>query len=72
MDKWDVMTESIILFTTAQAADKLGLGRRQTQRLCGKFGIGQRIGHQFLLTDDDINQLRVRPKPGWPKREKRS
>ena len=58
-------------YTTGQAAAKLGLEESHVRRLIGKSRtvdwtgpvIGRKLGHVWLLDDDDIAALRKRPKP---------
>lgn len=61
------MTAAPTLYTTAQAAERLGRSVRAVQSLARTHSIGQRLGRDLLLTEADITQLAVY-RPGRPKR----
>ena len=54
------------LFTTAQAAAKLGLTPDRVRVLAKSRGLGARMGRWWVYTVDDIKAMRRR-KPGRPR-----
>lgn len=54
------------LYTTRQAAERLGIDESTVRRQCGKNGIGTKHGRSWVLTEDDLKKIVVR-QPGWPK-----
>ena len=60
------------LLTVQQAAAVLGINERNVRRLAQRYGLGWRIGREWLFTSDDLAGLRERStgRPGRPpKRE---
>lgn len=43
--------------TTAQVAARLGLHAGHVRKMAAKFGIGTRIGRDWLFTDADVRRL---------------
>ena len=50
------------LSTTQQAADALGITARRVRQLASELGIGQRMGRDWVFTEDDIERIRQRNK----------
>ena len=54
-------TDPPTLYTTAQAADQLGISRQLVGRYARRHNIGTVYGRQRLLTPADIETIRTRP-----------
>mgnify|MGYP000882152541 FL=1 len=50
------------LYTTQQAADALGLTTGRVRQIARSLRIGQRIGRDWVFTEDDIERIRQRNK----------
>jgi hypothetical protein len=53
-------------YTTAQAAEVLGLDTSSVRRLARKFKLGQRLGRDWFFSQSDLDRMRSRPSPGNP------
>ena len=49
-----------ILHTTRQAADALGISVQRVKQLAVQLGVGQKVGRDWVLSDDDLERLRQR------------
>lgn len=58
------MTEK--LYSTAEAAAATGKAVQTIRQLAKSHSIGQRIGRDWVFTQDDIERLKAVPKPGRP------
>ena len=59
-----------ILHTTRHAADALGISVQRVKQLVVQIGVGQKVGRDWVLSDDDLERLRHRNrKPGRPGRQ---
>ena len=58
------------LHTTRQAADSLGISVQRVKQLRETMQLGQKVGRDWVLSDQDIERLRQRNRqPGRPRRE---
>lgn len=60
------------LYSTNEAATRLGIDPSRVRRLAERYGIGQKIGPRaWVFTDGDLDRLRSisTGKPGRPKRD---
>jgi hypothetical protein len=58
------------LSTSKHAADLLGISPERVRALARDLGIGQRIGRDWVFTEEDVERLRQRP-IGTPGRKPR-
>jgi len=56
------------LFSAAEAADRLGLSRRQLNAKAQRLGVGRKIGMQRVFTEAEIELVRPRPTRGRPRK----
>lgn len=58
------------MWTSRQAADRLGVSDARVRQLCIQYNvdgiakpkrIGQKVGHIWLLTDEDLGKIRALP-----------
>lgn len=49
------------LWTTAEAAEEIGVIPRRVRQLCKRHGLGRKIGRDIVLTATDMRALRDRP-----------
>lgn len=56
--------------TTKQVAERLGIDPSRVIRLAAKYGIGAKLGRDWLFTAADVDALRDRStgKPGRPRK----
>lgn len=65
-------TESPRLYSATQVAKELGVIDRRVRQLAHELGIGRRVSHGFIFTEDEVEQMRNRKtRPGpepkdWP------
>lgn len=58
--------EGVRLYTVEQAAEELGISEQRVRQLCAAGRMGQRVGRDWVITQDDIERNRERPDPGRP------
>jgi hypothetical protein len=49
------------LYTTAEVAEDLGISMARLRLIAARYGIGKKVGRDWLFTDADLEQLRQRP-----------
>lgn len=56
------------LYTSEEAAERLGVCGRTVRRAASKYGIGRKIGWAWAFTAQDITRLRkvIHSEPGNP------
>jgi hypothetical protein len=55
-------------YTTATAADALGITPRQVGYLAKLHGLGRKLGRDWQFTKEDLRMMKRRPKVGRPGR----
>lgn len=57
------------LLTIAEAAEELGFHYNTVYRFCVAGRLGQKIGRQWLITREELNQFKATPRPpGRPRK----
>lgn len=54
------MNTSTKLFSTTKAAEKLGVSAAHVRHLIAQHGVGQRLGRDWFLTENDFELLNQR------------
>lgn len=63
----DTHSGPVTIYTLAEAAELLGILPDSVARYCRMHGIGRKLGgKQVVLTEEDMERLRNRRKPGRP------
>ena len=55
------------LYNKDQAAELLGIAPNSMREYARKYAVGQKVGRDWVFTDEDIEKLRQRPGRGWMK-----
>lgn len=50
----------MVLYTTGEAAEVIGLAKRTIQAYCTRYGIGEKRGRDWWLEDKDLDVIRAR------------
>jgi transposase len=58
------------LFTTTQVAEMTGIKRRSVTLAANRYGVGTKMGRDWLFTAEDIVKLKGRPGRGRPPKVK--
>lgn len=56
------------LFSATEAAERLGVSRRQLNAKAQRLGVGRKIGTQRVFTEAEIELVRPRPTRGRPRK----
>ncbi len=59
------------LFTTRQVANELKLNVSRIRQLAADLGIGQKLGRDWVFTEDDLERLQKRETKSGPKPQPR-
>jgi len=61
------------LLSIKDAAEKLGVSARRVNQLIAENKLSaQKIGNQYVISEDDLGQVKIYGKPGRPTKEKES
>lgn len=56
------------IYTGPQVAERLGVNPSRVRQLAAEFGVGTKIGRDWMFTDDDVDVLSARKTAPGPKR----
>lgn len=68
--EFDAMDGVPRLYSTREAAERLGLHEGHVRRLAKRLGVGLLIGKQRVFTDADLDRLRQRNTRPGPRRRR--
>lgn len=68
-----MIISSMNLLSIKDAAEKLGVSARRVNQLIDEKKIpALKIGNQYVISEDDLGQVKIYGKPGRPPKEKGS